>query len=73
MKTIPKTNLCNVTIRYLLDSTAKGSYLSYCILNERQNIKYITTITKGKRNSWNALKKATSITNKGYQKNELNL
>ena len=34
--------------------------------------KYITTITKGKRNSWNALKKATSITNKGYQKNELN-
>ena len=41
-------------------------------MNFKHN-KYITTITKGKRNSWNALKKATSITNKGYQKNELNL
>ena len=41
-------------------------------MNFKHN-KYNTTITKGKRNSWNALKKATSITNKGYQKNELNL
>ena len=38
-----------------------------------KHIKYITTITKGKRNSWNVLKKATSIINKGYQNNELNL
>ena len=40
---------------------------------KQQHIKYITTITKGKRDSWNALKKATSITKNGYQKNELNL
>jgi hypothetical protein len=38
-----------------------------------KRIKYITTITKGKRDSWNALRKATSITNQGYQNKELNL
>ena len=35
--------------------------------------KYITTINKGKEDSWNALRKATSITKKEYQKKEPNL
>ena len=41
-------------------------------LKQKHN-KYITTITKGKRNSWNELKKATSITKRGYKNKELNL
>ena len=40
---------------------------------KHKHSKYITTITKGTRDSWSALKKATSITKKGYQRKELNL
>ena len=40
---------------------------------KHKHSKYITTITKGNRNSWNVLNKATSISKKGYQENELNL
>ena len=72
---ISKTKSYNIPIRSLLERMAKGSILSYCTLNELQtqtqqihhNYHY------GKRDSWNALKKATTITTKGYQKKELNL
>ena len=45
----------------------------YWINFKHKHSKYITTITKGTRDSWNALKKATSITKKWYKNKELNL
>ena len=77
MNKISTTKPYNITIRfffYLIAQPKAHIYLIvYWINFKHKHSKYITTITKGKRNSWNALEKATSITRKGYQKNELNL
>ena len=54
----------HILIRFLLRSMAKCSHISYGTLTsfKNQHTTYITTITKGKGESWNIWRKATSIT-----------